>query len=463
MVQLLNLKIFCQKRRFLCMLPIIMLPFLTLFFWSLGGGQPAPGLGGPGVFGEKGLNLKLPAASDRKLTDWNKLLVYQQADLDSEKMLEAKKQDPNWRKYFLMQNSPQTLQDTQTLMNTDFGAYSKDMNNVDNDLGGEGIPATSPQILASGMEQKIRQLEGVLRQPVSPGGSKLTDTGTFRDAPGDLNSGQDLDRLTSMLNLIRNDSNPDPEMQQINTVLDKILAIQQRRGQLDSPGVQKIPGPFDPVRTDNSPAGPVRSDYGETTIRDSGKTPRPKFSRPDSLVITGSQEGFYPADSSVNKDSQTGQLIAAAVPQTQTIASGSPLKLELDQDMNVAGTLIPRGTYLYAETTMQDNRLQLTIRSIRYRQILRVVSLKGYDLDGLPGIRIPPAVNREAGIQLSGETLNNSWSGPLDPTLAAKTATAGITALKNWIRKKLSRDKVTIRAGYRILLKANDASFPNNL
>ena len=33
-----------RQRKFLLALPLILLPFLTLFFWALGGGKAVPGL-----------------------------------------------------------------------------------------------------------------------------------------------------------------------------------------------------------------------------------------------------------------------------------------------------------------------------------------------------------------------------------------------------------------------------------
>lgn len=35
-------KEFLRKRKFLMVLPLLILPFVTLFFWALGGGQGSP-------------------------------------------------------------------------------------------------------------------------------------------------------------------------------------------------------------------------------------------------------------------------------------------------------------------------------------------------------------------------------------------------------------------------------------
>jgi hypothetical protein len=68
---------FIQKRKFYVMLPVLVIPFLTMFFWALGGGQ--------GVVIAKnnntiGLNLNLPEARfNNEANAWDKLSLYQKA------------------------------------------------------------------------------------------------------------------------------------------------------------------------------------------------------------------------------------------------------------------------------------------------------------------------------------------------------------------------------------------------
>src|ERR1041385_8073720 len=82
---------FLQRRRFAMVLPMLVLPFITIIFWVLGGGQ---GSATQAKSKEKtGLNTKLPDAHFSTEV-WNKLSLYEQAKRDSLKLEEAKKTIP---------------------------------------------------------------------------------------------------------------------------------------------------------------------------------------------------------------------------------------------------------------------------------------------------------------------------------------------------------------------------------
>src|SRR5437870_11594067 len=81
---------FLQKRKFAMVLPVLVLPFITMLFWALGGGQGSPE---EKSLEKTELNLELP---DPHFNDeeWNKLALYEQAERDSLKYAEEKKNDP---------------------------------------------------------------------------------------------------------------------------------------------------------------------------------------------------------------------------------------------------------------------------------------------------------------------------------------------------------------------------------
>src|SRR3954462_6235994 len=86
---------FIQKRKFYMMLPVLVIPFLTMFFWALGGGQ---GIANAKDTNAIGLNLNLPEAKfNNEVSAWDKLSLYQKARRDSLKSNQAKKNDPYFR------------------------------------------------------------------------------------------------------------------------------------------------------------------------------------------------------------------------------------------------------------------------------------------------------------------------------------------------------------------------------
>src|SRR5690349_736541 len=86
---------FLRKRRFLMVLPLLVIPFVTLIFWSLGGGQGSKAAGQNAD--SQGLNLSLPSARIVDEGRLDKLGFYQQAESESAKLIELKKTDPYYR------------------------------------------------------------------------------------------------------------------------------------------------------------------------------------------------------------------------------------------------------------------------------------------------------------------------------------------------------------------------------
>ena len=90
---------------------------------------------------------------------------------------------------------------------------------------------------------------------------------------------------------------------------------------------------------------------------------------------------------------------------------------------------------------------------MRVNHSLFPVKLQVYDMDGLEGIYIPGAITRD----VAKESLNNATQmmelSSLDPSVKAQATTAGIDAVKTLLSKKTKLVRVTVKAGYKILLK----------
>jgi hypothetical protein len=95
----------------------------------------------------------------------------------------------------------------------------------------------------------------------------------------------------------------------------------------------------------------------------------------------------------------------------------------------------------------------VTVSSIRFRQVLYPVSLQVYDMDGLPGIHIPGAITRDVAKESADQGISSMGLTALDPSLAGQAATAGIEAAKTLISRKIKLVRVSVKAGYQVLLK----------
>jgi hypothetical protein len=97
-----------KQRKMMLMLPVLVIPFLTMGFWALGGGK-----GKKQEDITKGLNLELPDANLKDDKGLDKLSFYDQAEKDSLKLEEWMRTDPYWKKdtvpEFLMPNELQTI------------------------------------------------------------------------------------------------------------------------------------------------------------------------------------------------------------------------------------------------------------------------------------------------------------------------------------------------------------------
>src|SRR5690606_14150569 len=108
--------------------------------------------------------------------------------------------------------------------------------------------------------------------------------------------------------------------------------------------------------------------------------------------------------------------------------------------------------FLYGVCALNGERLTISINSIHHANQILPVSLSVFDLDGLEGIYIPGAIARDVAKQSSNQAVQGLQLGSLNPSLEMQAASAGIETAQNLIAKKTRLIKVTVKAGYRVLL-----------
>lgn len=211
---------FLRRRRFLLVLPLLVLPFLTMAFWALGGGEGTAASTPQAV---KGLNLQLPEPQLNKEIENSKLGLYQQA------RRRLQKQQDTGGKNFLHQ----------------LGLEHGEKENTGDELDDfeTGSPAVAPEKTVPGFaitqqdpnEEKINERLARLSQLVSqeyavPAAKpKAKTTGTSVDKSGDTRFSQDVARLETMMRSMGGENGggaADPQMQQLEGMLEKILDIQ---------------------------------------------------------------------------------------------------------------------------------------------------------------------------------------------------------------------------------------------
>lgn len=79
-----------RQRKFLLVLPLLIIPFLALIFWALGGGKEAKAQ----TAQQTGLNMNMPNPVLKDEKGMDKFSFYEQVQKDSMKLREQQKNDP---------------------------------------------------------------------------------------------------------------------------------------------------------------------------------------------------------------------------------------------------------------------------------------------------------------------------------------------------------------------------------
>jgi conjugative transposon TraM protein len=182
-----------------------------------------------------------------------------------------------------------------------------------------------------------------------------------------------------------------------------------------------------------------------------------------SLLHSGKDSGkpeqhnsFYDEKKDNATSFEQATAISAAVHEMQTVTGGSTVKLRLLMDVFAGGHLLPKGSLVFGTAAMEEDRLLITIPSVRYKDNLLPVSLSVYDLDGLEGIHIPGSITRDVARGSAEQSLQSIGMLSLDPSLKSQATATAIGAAKGLLSKKVKQVNVVLKSGYQVLLKNNN-------
>jgi len=345
---------FLKRRKFLMVLPLLVLPFVTMGFWALGGGSKTIAAE---LQSGHGLNMVLPDA-ELKLKDGpDKMSLYDQAQRDSVKLNRS-------------------------------GLYT-----ASSDLGivGEGRGfKTNPAELA--ISNRLAQINAQVNAPaVAPSVSSISP-----GSAADPSLTADVSRLEKLMQHMKESSGEeDPEMLQLNSMMDKILAIQN-----------------------------------------------PRLVRPSTATPPVSDSLF--------------RAIPAVVVGPVKVTQGSVIELCLLDSITISGQLLLKGHSVFGIAEFSNQRIALEIRNIRLGTSIIPVFLSTYDKrDGMRGINAPEALLAEAVGSGSVDAMSSVGLMGFDQNLGTQVAGAGLNAAKGLLSKKIKRVKQKLAAGYPVLLRDN--------
>ena len=206
-----------------------------------------------------------------------------------------------------------------------------------------------------------------------------------------------------------------------------------------SPGEKAIAKPVRQVKTNEVSLLGSSGNDSESAEYDS------KVHNAGFRTVTGNVESF-------DKNS-----IRACINQTVTLTNGKELQLRLLEAIQVGNLLIPANTLITGSCRIGGERLNVTVTSIQYAGNIIPVQLQIYGTDGQAGISVPGNDAVTAAKEVASSLASSSGSSIMisdnaGSQLAADLGKGLIQGASQFVSKKMSTVRVTIKAGYQVLL-----------
>ena len=408
-----------KKRKMFLILPILILPFLTLLFWTLGGGKNTSNEN----FKEdkRGFNVLLPNPKFKEDSALDKMSYYDQAAIDSLKLQEQIKKDPNY---------------TSSLFAEDSLPLSGKLD-IDPAIYRKGKTALNTSSFRSENEQQVYQKLEALQKAIAEPPKSVENDQDMREFEYGGSSGtasQDMKSLEQMMSAMNAPVGPDPELQQLGGMLENILDIQH------------------PERVQEKLRQSSKNQKGKVfSVSKNIEEQHITSLQVSSVNDAVKSNSFYSFDQDIVNDEQ-GNALEAVVHETQTIVNGSIVKLRLTNDIFINGVLVPRNSFVFGTAALKGERLEVKINSIKYKNFIFPVELSVYDMDGIDGIFIPGAINRDVAKASADRSMQSFGIEGLNDSWGAQAAGMGVEAAKTLLSKKVKLIKVVVKAGYQVLL-----------
>lgn len=410
-----------KKRKMLLILPILTLPFITMLFWTLGGGKAD--IAEAFKKEKQGFNTELPNPKFKEDSALDKMSFYDQAVIDSLKLLEQIKKDPNYLNSVFLGDS----------------ISHSDALEIDATIYRKGKTALNTTSFKNDNEQKVYEKLEALQKAISAPPKTFDNDQDMREFEYQNKSGNasdDMKNLEQLMSAMNAPVEPDPELKQLGGMLENILDIQHPERMQE-----KL------RQSSKNQKGKVFSvdKNVEEQLISSLEVSNQKSS---DVIKTNS---FYSLDDVIGND-EVQNALEAVIHETQFIVNGSIVKLRLTNDLFINGTLIPKNSFVFGIAALKGERLEVKIKTIKFRNSIFPVELAVYDMDGLDGIYIPGAINRDVAKASADRSIQNLGIEGLNDSWGAQAAGMGVEAAKTLLSKKVKLIKVIVKAGYQVLL-----------
>lgn len=407
---------FLKERKFLVVMPLLIIPFLTMAFWALGGGKQSAS-----AFensNPQGLNATLPQAQFKDQKAQDKMGVYQTVKTDSASSASSGVSESFVKSMGL---------DAAKSGHTD----SATQRSTANLTGGP----TVADVNEAKIQAKLAAINQQINQPEQP-----SYGGGGTSSP---QSAAEVKRLELMMKAMNgNGGGSDPEMKQLTQMLQQINDIQN------------------PGNANSRLRNQSLKNHGRVYAVMAANDDDDDSSAPDKIQVRyASYDGGGKTKKrrSATTVEAAGNTIQAVVHEDQTLVTGAVIKLRLLDGIYVNGKMIPKGSFIYGTCALNNERLDIKIASIRYLNNILPVALAVYDLDGMEGLYVPGSIGRDAAKNGVGDAVQSMQLMSMEQSIGTQAASAGVEAAKGLFNHKVKQIKVKVKAGYEVLLKdSND-------
>ena len=231
--------------------------------------------------------------------------------------------------------------------------------------------------------------------------------------------------------------------------LEKALAEARLRGR------QEVIPPAEEDTTQTAPPPAAAPAQAEGTIDEDSqavKVPGENDRASEVVKKTKTSSDYF---HTLDRSGQEPKLIKAIIDEDIKAVDGSRVRLRLLDDVEIDGSTVRKGTYLYATVSgFSSGRVKGSISSILVGDELVMVSLSLYDTDGLEGLYVPESQFRETGKDVASSAMSGNLSMNTGGYGNNSLAQWGMQAVQNAyqktsnaISKAIRKNKVKLKYG----------------
>lgn len=379
------MKSYLKKNKALLILPLVLIPFVILIFYILGGGEQVTRQGNKNQHQTDGANYLLPQA-EKSIEIFDKLEAYQNENLPV---------GSNIQRSSLNDDSTHTQVDLTDVQSDSLQALLQNHSKTD----------VSNKLLAH-----IKRKEEVVRQ-------ERNDEKQFhKKVPKKKQASSALVRMEETKKNLNRENE-----------LKRALRVHES-------GLEELEKVFDQnisLSRENDSLKYFLKDAQEK-LKNFEKKEEKKFNLEKKHAT-----GFD------GKSSNTS-MIKAEVCETTTVLNGNRIKMRLLDDAWIDGRKAVKHNFFYGICKIKDERLNIQVSSFPMEDNFLPVDLLIHDLDGLPGLYVPDNAARRVSKEIGSRTnLSPLWNMGSDPITGIGINTADRTAQA--LIKRVKLRKITIK------------------